>query len=391
MVDLVLLLMGFSRAGVRNELDRFMKNLSQHSSAIRTYSKSAFTQYRQKLNPAALMFLMRKHLEYFNTHAQHKKLWHGYRVVAIDGSSLNMPNEPSLTDHFGKSKNQSGSYSTTGRISVAYDVMNKLMLDAQISHMKTGEHALAVAHLPYLSPEKDVLVFDRGYPGLNFARMLHEQGFKFCFRLSTAWKEAYKLLDHTDDLQWSLKKGKLYKEHRIQYSLKEDIEGFRLVKLRLANGQYVVLLTNLTDKEAFPLELLNELYRLRWTIEECYKRIKLVAQLEYFSGKTPIAIEQDFYSRIIMLNISAMIETQELEPQLDQVKTTVHRKQTNRTQVMLKLKEFAFELLWSINPEVALRKMLLLLYQCYEIVRPDRHFTRNRGFRFKRKMLKYKA
>ena len=153
----------------------------------------------------------------------------------------------------------------------------------------------------------------------------------------------------------------------------------------------MVLLTNLTDKEAFPLELLNELYRLRWTIEECYKRIKLVAQLEYFSGKTPIAIEQDFYSRIIMLNISAMIETQELEPQLDQVKTSVHRKQANRTQVMLKLKEFAFELMWSTNPEIALRKMLLLLYQCYEIVRPDSHFTRNRAFRFKRKMLKYKA
>jgi hypothetical protein len=147
----------------------------------------------------------------------------------------------------------------------------------------------------------------------------------------------------------------------------------------------------LSDREAFPKELINELYRLRWSVEECYKRIKQVAQLEYFSGKTPIAIEQDFYSRIIMLNLSSMIETQELQPQLDKTEGSEHRKQVNRTQVMLKLKEFAFDIFWTTNGESALSKMLLLLHQCHDIIRPDRHFKRNKGYRYKRKPLNYKA
>jgi hypothetical protein len=110
-----------------------------------------------------------------------------------------------------------------------------------------------------------------------------------------------------------------------------------------------------------------------------------------FSGKTPIAIEQDFYSRIIMLNLSSMIETEELQPQLDKTDGSGHRKQVNRTQVMLKLKEFAFDIFWTSNDGSALSKMLQLLHRCHDIIRPDRHYKRYERFGYKRKPLYYKA
>jgi hypothetical protein len=130
---------------------------------------------------------------------------------------------------------------------------------------------------------------------------------------------------------------------------------------------------------------------MRWTIEECYKRIKQVAQLEFFSGKTPIAIQQDFYSRIIMLNLSSMIETQELQPQIDISSPSKYKKQVNRTQVMLKLKEFSYDLFWKENPEIELQKMLVLLYKCKDDVKPNRSFKRKKSFKYKRKPLQYKA
>src|SRR5690606_12690806 len=108
------------------------------------------------------------------------------------------------------SKNQSGTDSATARISVAYDVMNKLVLDARIDNMQTGEISMAKAHLSQLNPSTDLLVFDRGYPSIDFAHTLHKQGFKFCFRLSTSWKEAYKLLKGSDDMNWTISKGKMY-------------------------------------------------------------------------------------------------------------------------------------------------------------------------------------
>lgn len=72
----------------------------------------------------------------------------------------------------------------------------------------------------------------------------------------------------------------------------EEIRDFRIVKIYLENGQEVVFLTNLSDQEKFPKELLRELYRLRWTIELCYKKLKQVVQIEYFSGKTHVAIKK---------------------------------------------------------------------------------------------------
>lgn len=286
---LVLLLLGFSRFGVRQELDRLFKCLSQNINTIQTYSNSAFTQYRQKLQVASLPYLLKKILEYFEQHAVHKKLWHGLRLIAIDGSSLNIPEERCLREYFGSSKNQTGNDSTTARISIAYGVSNKLVIDAQISDMQTGEQALAKADIANLSADKDLLLFDRGYQSISFACSLHQQRFKFCFRLSTAWKEAYKLLQNANDIDWILPKRKRYWEDRKEVYLNETVEGFRLVKIQITQKECIVLLTNLSDREKFPIELLQELYRMRWTIEECYKRIKLVAQLEYFSGKTPIA------------------------------------------------------------------------------------------------------
>jgi hypothetical protein len=134
--DLVLLLLGFSRVGVRHELDRMFKNLSQNKKNIQTYSKSAFTQYRHKLQVSCLSHLMAKNLDYFEKHAAHKNHWHGYRLIAIDGSSLNLPQEKCLKERFGVSKNQTETHSITARVSVAYDVMNKLVLDACIDNTR---------------------------------------------------------------------------------------------------------------------------------------------------------------------------------------------------------------------------------------------------------------
>ena len=86
-----------------------------------------------------------------------------------------------------------------------------------------------------------------------------------------------------------------------------------------------------------------------------------------------------------------MIETQELQPQLDISPPCKYEKQVNRTQVVLKLKEFSYDLFWKENPEIALQKMLILLYKCNDDIKPNRSFKRNKSFKYKRKPLQYKA
>lgn len=74
----------------------------------------------------------------------------------------------------------------------------------------------------------------------------------------------------------------------------------------LANGTLEVLLTSLFDREKFTLESIKQAYGLRWHIEECYKRLKISAELENFSGIHLEAVLQEFWAHLVMCNLLAL-------------------------------------------------------------------------------------
>lgn len=203
---LLLVIMSFTKYSVQTELDRFFKSLTQSNESFETISKSAFTQSRKKLLPSAFIELYEEQLKYFEKNAPHKQSWKGYRLVAIDGSLLNLPNSVPIKEHFGFVHNQHEQMNRA-RCSFAYDICNELILDAQIFTHKSCEKELAVAHLSKLNPKTDLLIFDRGYPALWLMGLLQEKGFKFCFRLSTGWKDAVSLANSKEnDINWTSKR-----------------------------------------------------------------------------------------------------------------------------------------------------------------------------------------
>ncbi|MBK7958892.1 MAG: transposase [Bacteroidetes bacterium] len=172
--------MSFSKSSVQVELDRFLKSLKESPFSFETISRSAFTQSRKKLHPSAFIELASEQLNSFQSKAPNKKTWKGYRPIAIDGSTLNLPNSSEIKNHFGSTCNQFEEMSLA-KCSFAYDVCNELIIDARISSYKSCEKDLAVEHLSKLNPLSDILIFDRGYPALWLMGLLQLKGFKFCF------------------------------------------------------------------------------------------------------------------------------------------------------------------------------------------------------------------
>ena len=62
------------------------------------------------------------------------------------------------------------------------------------------------------------------------------------------------------------------------------------------------------DCEAYEVDLFKELYYLCWGIEENYKRLKQWVEIENFSGKSVLSIQQDFYAKIVASNLTALME-----------------------------------------------------------------------------------
>ncbi len=393
--DLVVNILGFTRTSVRTELDRFFKSISGNPSNITTLTKSAFTQARQKLKPECFVELRDIQLEYFQNNAAFKHNWKGKRVVAIDGSSLILPNEPFLKAKFGTFSNKAEAVSTGAKVSVAYDVCNQLILDAQIDDTQGDEKEMAKSHLSKLCAQTDVLVFDRGYPCIWLMSMLTEMGFSFCFRLSTSWKKAHEAMKNgtVNDIDWSAKKRPSQGYGKLKtYNLPCEVHGLRLVSIDLPSGEKELLVTNLSDRETYPIEAIKELYHLRWGIEECYKRMKQAIQMEYFSGRTVHAILQDFYARIVMLNMSAMVATQSVsEKKPLGKKRNRYAKQINKVQVITKVKDFMVDIFYNGLIASSITKILKLLGNCYDIIRPNRQFKRDKGYKNKRKPLMYKG
>ncbi len=299
--------------------------------------------------------------------------------MAIDGSLLNLPHTQAIREAFGSVKNQHEEV-ISSRCSFAYDVCNELVLDAVIAPRRSCEKDLAVQHLTTLNPNNDILVFDRGYPCQWLMGLLDKMGFKFCFRLSSAWKEAYRLLESGEkDQDWTL----IRRSHREwgklrTYGLSKTLEGLRLVSIPLSSGENEILVTNLTNREEYLVADLKILYNLRWGVEESYKSFKKTLHIEHFSGKSEQAIRQDFHARVFMLNMASVIRTQGVENQKEQKLKNIHVYKPSKTQVFAKVKDFLVDVFYSGNFRRIIQQMLKILQKRLEIVRPERSFSRTK-------------
>lgn len=371
--------MCFTRPGVQTELDRFFKAVSKSPSSFDTISKSAFTQSRRKLKPEAFIELAQVQLDYFEENAPYKKSWKNSRVIAIDGSVLNLPNSEELKSVYGCRLNKTDE-GPVAKCSFAYDVCNDLIIDSYIGTINNSEQELALRHLPKLNSDTDILVFDRGYPSQWLIGLLMKKNFRFCFRLNPSWKEAYSLLkEDINDTRWDLELDSHKGVKKIkEYNIPLKVEGLRLLSFELTSGEKEVLVTNLSDRDTFSLNDLNDLYRMRWGVEESYKSLKKVLNIEYFTGKTALAIEQDFYAKVFMLNMASMIGSQGVMEERKHPKSKVkHKYQLNKTQALAKTKDFLIDIFYFNWLSKTIGQMIKILCRRFEIIRPNRSFPRS--------------
>ena len=79
-----------------------------------------------------------------------------------------------------------------------------------------------------------------------------------------------------------------------------DIE-FRIVRIRLDNGTYICIATNLSE-EKFPLEEINKLYRMRWSEETSFRELKYTTGLINWHSSKYDGILQEINARMILYN-----------------------------------------------------------------------------------------
>jgi hypothetical protein len=368
---------------MQRELNSFYQKVMDSDFSIQHVSKSAFTKTRSKLKPEAFAELNEVGLRSFYRNAPYNT-WRDYRLLSIDGSTIVLPKHESVVKEFGTT--DFGPYAdsprSVARISMLYDVLNFTTLDAQIDKYDTSEGKLARKHFKHVEPGKDLLLLDRGYPSLPFMFELHQQGINYCIRMREDWwLEVRKMLANGEkDKIVSFKLPAKDKELLEKYNTTSNKFTCRLVVIALPEGGTEVLCTSVLDKQILPYECFAELYHYRWNIEEGYKLYKCKVQLEAFSGKTALAVKQDFFAKVFMMTTAAVLAfpIEEKLKQEQKADSRKHAHKINRTNALSLVKEISVKVFIKKIIRPALEALDKILRSTTEIIRPNRKFPRKK-------------
>lgn len=344
---------------------------------VDTASSSAFIQQRNKLLPFAFAFLFHEFTHSF----QDLRTYHGYRLLAVDGSALNIFHNPKDMDTYFQSTSDRKGFNQL-HLNAMYDLCNKLYVDACIQPAKKENEYRALTDMTDRSAISGdvILIADRGYESYNVFAHIEQKGWKYAIRvkditsngiLSTlelpkndefdvtvskilTRKQTRNVLDHPE--LYKVFSSKATFDYLDLHSNKFYPITFRVVRFKISDETYETIITNLELKE-FSSKKIKELYQLRWGIETSFRELKYAIGLTNFHSKKVEHITQEIYARLIMYNFCELITMHVLIQQKD----TKHSYQVNFTRAIQVCRHY-FRCQSNISPpdvEALIRKNIL--------------------------------
>lgn len=290
------------------------------------FQASALSMQRYKVRYKAFEQIM----IHLNEFISADNTFNGFHILACDGSDVNTPfidDDPDLIVANGDNKPYCQIH-----LNALFDCFDEIYWDAEMSTpSKTMEpEALLKMASRRRFPADSIIICDRGYESYRVMAELTESGQKFLIRCKdkdrgTSILKKFDFPDAEIDEEVSViltRSNALYNTDRKKYAylnpqtefplLPSHSSGtyelcYRAVRIRLDDGSYEALVTNLTEEE-MPLENMKFLYHLRWGIETSFRSLKHKVGMIYLNARKKEGILQEIYSSLIMFNFAGAIK-----------------------------------------------------------------------------------
>ena len=299
-----------------------------------TASSSAFIQQRQKINEFAFPSLF----DLFVRTTDKDRLYKGYRLLAADGSDIQIPTNPKHEDSYFPGTNGQAPYSIL-HLDAVYDLLQHTYVEAAVCGRRDwNEKGVLCNMVDRSNVGKALIIADRGYESYNLMAHIQEKGWKYLIRIKDIhssgiasgltlpthdefdiWfdfhftkrqtaeakrllndKQRYKLLPTTTPFDYLPVSSQKHDPLSLYYL------PFRIVRFKISDTAYETVVTNL-DSENFPPDELKRLYGMRWGIETSFRELKYTVGLLHFHAKKVENITQEIFARLIMYNFSELI------------------------------------------------------------------------------------
>ena len=317
--EIVMTILSMGGAPIREELFEYFNYDAE------TATTSAFVQARSKIKPAAFERL----LQLFNETYPCTERYKGYRLIAVDGSDLNIPYDITDMETYHPNKNTSKG-NNMFHINAAYDILNNRYTDMIVQGCAVEYEQKALWEMAERFPEKKtIFIADRNYPSWNTMEHIIRSGKFFLIRAKDINSPCGQLrkfnLPDTEfdcDIETILttcqsREVKNSPEYRFlstssTFDFFEDGNPFyhvsyRVIRFKLdGTEEYECIITNLPRKQ-FSSEDVKKLYNLRWNEELSFRHLKYSADLCAVHARKRPSILQEIWARAILYNFSFII------------------------------------------------------------------------------------
>ena len=143
-------------------------------------TKAAFIQQREKISPKAFEEVFNK----FTQNSLIPKTCKGYRLLAIDGSSLCISRNPNDNKTYIQNGENSKGYNLL-HLNALYDLNSRVYLDAIIQCKREMNEQKAFCDMidRTTTNEKTIIIADRGYESYNLLEHVNQRNWNYVIRV----------------------------------------------------------------------------------------------------------------------------------------------------------------------------------------------------------------
>jgi hypothetical protein len=254
-------------------------------------TEEAFAQARSRLPQAFWVALLVLLVDRFQQDHADRLRYRHFRLLAIDGTRLNLPNWPDLRRAFGTANNSFGGHGAQARMVLLSFPQVRLPYRYELVPLAQGEPTVARRLVQALQAD-DLLLLDAGYCSYGLLWDIQNRQAFFLLRLPRALNLRTRRRHSTGDreVRWTPKDSRgQWRQEGLPRSL--DV---RLLEYRRRGYRPLRFLTNVLDEQQLPWTDVSHLvqdprtglswcagvYHQRWQIETSLRELKVVQGLE---------------------------------------------------------------------------------------------------------------
>jgi hypothetical protein len=275
-----------------------------------TVTEEAFVQARKRMPPNFWFALLGLLVEKFETEHSNLLRVYGFRLLAIDGTRLDLPDAARNRKHFGAARNARGDHGPQARMTLLQFPLVRLPCLYELGPVSVAEITMAGRLVESALRADDLTLLDAGFWSYGLLWKIQQRQAHFAIRLRRGLKlQKIKRLGPQDMLmRWTPKDSR-----RKWRDLPRSIE-LRVIRYRVRGFRSTAIVTNVLDPQRLSRQdwvrltteadaegrLLPGLYHRRLEIETTYRELKVEQGMEKLRSRTPESVNFEVAGHVLL-------------------------------------------------------------------------------------------